>query len=207
MRYKLKLYIAIAILLAGKFSKAQDKRIFITTAVGANKIKGSLHNVFRSTVAFNSAIEIGFSSNWYAQGELNFNTLRYNQRKKDDNSSFLFKNTNSSLLLLGVNGGKNFNFGSSPWFTSVYLGSGFASIGEPRISVDVDNKIVEQTNVSRSGIFGKGGLRFGIRTKSKILQTLFVDGSYWVSSVTTQGGKLKGLSAFALQNALLQLRG
>ncbi|HLG39748.1 MAG TPA: outer membrane beta-barrel protein, partial [Chitinophagaceae bacterium] len=197
MRNSIKTILIIIAVITLKNSQAQDSsRIHITTGVGVNKIKGSLRDAFRSTIAFNSAVEIDLQNNWFAQGELNFNTLKYNQQKKDDNSSYLFQNTNSSLLLLGLNAGRNFKFKNSAWFTSVYAGTGYISVGEPRISVDVDNKIVMQTTSRRTGLFGKGGIRIGYKTKSKLLQTLYIDGAYWTSTVKTQGGMFRGLSAF-----------
>lgn len=184
------------VMLAFNNLKAQDStRIYVTTGVGVNKIKGSLQNIFLSTVAFNSAVEIDLRKNWFAQAELDFNTLKYNQQEKEDNSSYLFQNTNSSLLLLGLNVGRDFKF-SNALFTSVYSGGGYVSVGEPRVNIDDDNKIVTQTVARKAGVFGKGGLRIGYKTKSKILQTLYIDGSYWASTVKTQGGSLRGLSAF-----------
>lgn len=195
MKMKIIITVVVCMVVAGSY--AQDSsRIYFTTGIGVNKIKGSLHHAFRSTVAFNSALELDLRKNWYAQLELNFNTLKYNQQKKDDNSSYLFRNTNSSLLLIGLNGGRDFKFNNTGWFTSVYAGSGYVSVGEPRISIDDDNKIVTQTAVSRTGVFGKMGTRVGYKTKSKIFQTLYVDGAYWTSTVETQGGTLRGLSAF-----------
>jgi hypothetical protein len=176
--------------------KAQDSsRIYVTTGVGVNKIKGSIQNTFRSTVAFNSAVEIDLSKNWFTQAELDFNTLKYDQQEKENNSSYLFQNTNSSLLLLGLNVGRDFKFRRA-LFTSVYSGGGYVSVGEPRISIDEDNKIVTQTVAKKAGAFGKGGVRIGYKTSSKILQTLYIDGSWWISTVKTQGGSLRGLSAF-----------
>jgi hypothetical protein len=197
MKRTAKLFSAVMTILITANADAQDSsRIYFTTGVGVNKIKGSLHNAFRSTVAFNSALEADLRKNWFAQLELNFNTLKYDQQKKDDNSSYLFQNTNSSLLLIGLNGGRDFKFGDPRWFTSVYTGSGFISVGEPRISIDDDNRIVTQSAARRAGVFGKAGARAGYKTRSKIFQTIYLDGAYWTSTVTTQGGTLRGLSVF-----------
>lgn len=197
MKNTVKLFIIAMTVLAVKSASGQkESRVYVTTGVGVNKIKGNLREVFKSTIAFNSALEVDLRKNWYAQAELNFNTLKYNQQKKDDNSSYLFRNTNSSLLLIGLNGGRDFNFGSH-WFVSAYTGAGFISVGEPRISINEDDRIVTQTAVKRAGIFGKGGTRVGYKTKSKIFHTLYIDAAYWTSSVETQGARLHGLSAFA----------
>lgn len=197
MKGQIRSFLIAAMILVATGGVAQDSsRIHFTTGVGVNKIKGSLGNTFRSTIAFNSALEVALGKNWFAQAELNFNTLKYDQQKKADNSSYLFRNTNSSLLLIGLNGGKDF-FLTRSWFISAYTGGGFISVGEPRISVDEDNRIVTQTIAARTGIFGKGGARAGYKTRSKIFQTLYIDGSYWTSTVKTQGNTLRGLSLFA----------
>jgi hypothetical protein len=113
----------------------KENKLHLTTGVGVNIIQGELGNTFRSTVAFNSGVEKTFPHHWFGQAEVNFNTLRYDQQVKDENSQYLFQNTNSSLLMLGINGGKDFPFGKSPWFGSAYIGTGYINIGEPRISV------------------------------------------------------------------------
>lgn len=180
-------------------SEAQEKitnKIHLTTGVGINKIQGDLGQVFRSTVAFNSGFERSFSKNWFGQLEVNFNSLKYDQKLKDDRSSFLFQNTNSSLFMLSVNGGKDFILGDAGWFSSIYGGTGYINIGEPRLSVDEVNNIVTQTAVRKGGILGKVGGRFGFNTKSKLLQTLYLDGSYWISSLRTQGNMVRSISVF-----------
>jgi hypothetical protein len=197
MKNIVKLLVAAVAMMFCKNSGAQDSsRIYFTTGAGVNKIQGTLHSTFSSTVAFNSALEVDLRNNWFAQVELSFNTLKYNQQKKDENSSYLFQNTSSSLVLIGLNGGRDFHFSKSNWFTSLYTGVGYVSIGEPRVSIDEVNNIVTQTDVSKTGVFGKGGGRIGYKTKSKIFQTLYLDGAYWFSSVKTQGASLNGVSIF-----------
>lgn len=173
------------------------KIIHMTTGVGINKIQGRLGKVFRSTVAFNSGFEKQFPKHWFAQFEVNFNSLKYDQQLKDNNSNFLFQNTNSSLFMVGLNGGKDFPFSNSKWFTSIYLGGGYVNIGEPRITIDDLNNIVNQSIVRKAGILGKAGSRIGINTGSKLFQTLYLDGSYLVSSLKTQGNSLNSISVFA----------
>ena len=108
---KFTLAILFTITLSIAKSYAQNKLIdgvHLTTGAGVNKILGKLGNTFRSTIAFNSGFEKQLNKNWYLQAEANFNTLKYDQQQKDDNSTFLFRNTNSSLFMLGLNGGKDF---------------------------------------------------------------------------------------------------
>jgi len=186
----------VTVLLVCKTSTAQDSsRVFFTTGAGLIKSPGSLSHVFHPSVAFNSGIEIVNKKNWFAQGTVDFNTLKYNQRIKEDGSPYLFKNTNSSLVMLAVNGGKNFHFGHNKWIASLYTGGGYLNIGEPRLVDDAENTIRQE--ISRKGrVFGKAGTRIGYRTKIKFLQTIYFDGSYWTSPLTVQGSKLNGVSLF-----------
>lgn len=170
--------------------------IHLTTGVGINKIQGELGNTFRSTVAFNSGFEKGFSNNWFGQLEVNFNTLKYDQRKTDANSAYLFQNTSSSLFMIGVNFGRDFNFGGSKWFASPYVGTGYINIGEPRLQFHEPTGIIRQDVIRKSGVLGKGGGRVGYRTKSKLLQTLYLDGSYWTSSLKVNSFSFRSISVF-----------
>lgn len=196
---KFTLAILFTITLSIAKSYAQNKLIdgvHLTTGAGVNKILGKLGNTFRSTIAFNSGFEKQLNKNWYLQAEANFNTLKYDQQQKDDNSTFLFRNTNSSLFMLGLNGGKDFLF-ADHWFVSLYGGTGYINIGEPRVSIDEINDIVTQSVKRRSGILGKGGSRLGINTQSKIFHTLYIDASYWTSTLRTQGKTLNSVAIFA----------
>lgn len=177
-------------------SIAQDSsRIFFTTGAGLIKSPGSLSKVLHPSIAFNSGIEIVNRKNWFAQGTLDFNTLKYNQRIKENGSPYLFQNTSSSLFMAALNGGKNFHFGQNKWLASVYTGGGYLNIGEPRLIDHMENTIKQE--VSRKGsVFGKLGTRLGYKTKIKFLQTIYFDGSYWRSPLNVQGAKLNGLSLF-----------
>jgi hypothetical protein len=184
------------ILFNGSALMAQDSsKVFFTTGAGIIKSPGSLSKVFHPSIAFNSGIELVNKHNWFIQGTLDFNTLKYNQRIKEDGSPYLFQNTNSSLVMFAVNGGKNFHFGHNKWFASVYTGGGYLNIGEPRLIDHTENTIRQE--VSRKGsVFGKAGTRIGYKTKIKFLQTIYFDGSYWASPLTVQGSKLNGVSLF-----------
>jgi len=184
------------IFFSGGVLMAQDSsKVFFTTGAGIIKSPGSLSKVFHPSIAFNSGIELVNKKNWFIQGTLDFNTLKYNQRIKEDNSPYLFQNTNSSLVMFAVNGGKNFHFGPNKWLASVYSGAGYLNIGEPRLIDHAENTIRQE--VSRKGnVFGKAGTRIGYKTKIKFLQTIYFDGSYWASPLTVQGAKLSGVSLF-----------
>ena len=192
----IKTFLAIALLIISKETIAQDSsRIFFTTGAGLIKSPGSLHYVFHPSIAFNSGIEMVNKKNWFAQGTLDFNSLKYNQRIREDGSPYLFQNTSSSLFMAALNGGKNFHFGHNKWFASLYTGGGYLNIGEPRLIDITDNTIRQEISRKRS-VFGKLGARLGYKTKIKFLQTIYVDGSYWRSPLTVQGSKLSGVSLF-----------
>lgn len=195
--YCYQLFITVfTVIISSNLNAQQDKGLSLTTGIGINNIQGNLKNTFRSTIAFNSGFEKSFSKNWYAQLEVSFNSLKYDQQVRDDNSPYLFQNTSSSLFLVGANWGYNFNFDKSPVFASAYLGSGYLSIGKPRINIDEINNIAVQTITRGNGIFGKGGARLGVNTKSSFFQTLYVDGSWLTSSLKTEGSSFHNIGIF-----------
>ena len=192
----IKTFLAMALLTISKETIAQDSsRVFFTTGAGLIKSPGSLHHVFHPSIAFNSGIEIVNKKNWFVQGAIDFNTLKYDQRIKENSSPYLFQNTNSSLFMAAVNGGKNFHFGHSKWFASLYTGGGYLNIGEPRL-IDITDNTIRQEITRKRSVFGKLGTRFGYKTKIKFLQTIYVDGSYWKSPLKVQGYRLGGVSLF-----------
>jgi hypothetical protein len=179
-----------------KTVNAQDSsRVFFTTGAGLIKSPGSLSNVLHPSIAFNSGIEIVNKKNWFVQGTLDFNTLKYDQRIEENGSPYLFQNTSSSLFMASISGGKNFHFGHNNWFASLYTGGGYLNIGEPRL-VNLTESIIKQEISRKGNIFGKVGTRFGYKTKIKFLQTIYFDGAYWRSPLSVQGAKLSGISLF-----------
>ena len=79
-------------------------------------------------------------------------------------------------------------------FASPYIGVGFANIGEPRLSVNNNDNIIKQRVVRMLGIYGKGGLRIAYNTGSKLLQTLYIDASYWAANIHVQQSKAQAVS-------------
>ena len=187
---------SICLILVQSSFGQENNDLHLTTGVGINEVLGDLGKTFRSTIAFNSGFERSFRENWYGQLELNFNSLKYDQKVKDGNSPYLFQNTNSSLFMIGVNCGRDFKFNKSPWFTSTYVGSGYLNIGKPRVNLDETNNIVTQSVVRKSGIIGRAGGRIGINTNSALLQTLYLDGSYLTSSLKADGSVFRSISIF-----------
>jgi hypothetical protein len=196
MNKKSNLSFVVMVMIICTAANAQDSsRIFFTTGAGLIKSPGSLSHVLHPSIAFNSGIELTNRKNWFVQGTLDFNSLKYNQRIKEDGSPYLFQNTNSSLFMAAVNGGKNFHFGQHKWFASLYTGGGYLNIGEPRLVDDSENTIKQEVS-RKASVFGKAGTRFGYKTKIKFLQTIYFDGSYWTSPLKVQGSRLSGVSLF-----------
>lgn len=193
-----KIIVAVVFILFVAFSEAmaQDSsRVFVTTGAGIIKSPGAVGKVFHPSIAFNSGLELVNKHNWYLHGTLDFNTLKYNQQVKEDGSPYLFQNTNSSLVMVAANAGKNYPFRNRKWFASAYLGIGYLNLGEPRL-VNVHDNIIRQEVVRKGGIFGKAGTRIAYKTAISFLQTIYFDGSWWTSPLEAQGSKLNGFSLF-----------
>jgi len=135
-------------------------------------------------------------NNWFGRFVLDFNALKYDQKIRDANSPFLFQNTNSSLLLLGLNGGKNIYFKNPKWFISFYGGGGYLNVGEPKVTVDPTPNIATQDAVRKSSLFARSGTRLAYKTGSSFFQTVFIDGSHWISPAKVQGGNVNGFSFY-----------
>lgn len=180
------------------FSQAQDtSRVYFITSVGLLVPVSTFSNAYQNSFALNSGIEYRFSKFFYTQFVLDFNAVNYNQQLTDNNSAYLFQNTNSSLFLAGINVGRNISITKKGvLFVSPYLGAGYINIGEPRLMVDNTTNIIKQQVTRMHGVFAKQGLRLGVVTKSKLLQTLYVDASNWYSSVKVQQSTAKALSIF-----------
>ena len=181
-----------------KVSKAQDSsKFYFTTSAGLLSPAGNFAKAYKTSLALNSGIEYKISSSWFAQFVVDFNAVKYNQQYKDGNSDYLFQKTNSSIFLAGFNFGRNFFLGKvSKFFSSLYAGAGYVNIGEPRLTINTAANIIEQ-NVKRTpGIFGKGGLRIGYKTSAAFLQTIYIDGSYWITNLTIQQNKAQAISLY-----------
>jgi hypothetical protein len=176
--------------------KAQDTtRLYIFSGVGIINGQGLFGKSVKPSLGFNSGLELKLKGNLFAQFSIDFNSLKYNQQKIDDNSPFLFKNTSSTLLIVGSNIGYNFTKPNTKWSGLAYLGSGYLNIGEPRVKFEKGNTIV-QSVVHQSSIFGRGGFRVGYKTKSTFFQTLYLDTAYWAAPASVQGGKVSAISIF-----------
>ncbi len=197
MRNKIKIgIILLAIAITNRSMAQESGKLYFTTSFGVIAPQGKFSKAIKSTMAFNSGVEMALKNNWYSQLVLDFNALKYDQQIRDANSPFLFQNTNSSLLLLGLNGGKNIPFKNKKWFTSLYGGGGYLNIGEPRVTIDNIANIAKQDVARKSSVFARGGARLAYKTKSSFFQTLYLDASYWASPAKIQGGNINGFSFY-----------
>ncbi len=152
-------------------------------------------NAYKKSLALNSGIEYKFSKHYFAQFILDFNAVKYNQQVKDENSAYLFQSTSSSVLLAGVNMGKNLPIThSGNLFISAYVGIGYANIGEPRLLVDNNNSIIKQEVTRMQGIFERTGARLAFKTNSKVIQTIYIDASYWTANINVQQSRSKAFA-------------
>jgi hypothetical protein len=176
--------------------KAQDTaRLYLFSGIGLINGQGVFGKSVQPSLGFNSGLELKLKGNLFSQFSIDFNSLKYNQLNIDANSPYLFQNTNSTLLMVGLNMGYNFNIHNTKWSGFAYIGSGYLNIGEPRVKLEKENTIV-QSVITQASIFGRGGFRIGYKTNSAFFQTLYLDTTYWTSSTCVQGGKVSGISIF-----------
>lgn len=197
MEKKIRLaFVITGIVFSSAISAQESGKLFFTTAFGLINPQGKFGNAVQSTLAFNSGVELSLKKNWFAQAVFDFNALKYDQQIRDASSPFLFQNTNSSLLLLGLNGGKNIYFKNPKWFISLYGGGGYLNVGEPRVTVDLTSNIAKQDVARESNVFARGGSRLAYKTKSSFFQTIYLDVSYWASPAKVQDGRVNGFSFY-----------
>ncbi len=168
----------------------------ITTGIGFMNVYGELGEVLKPALSFNSGLVLNLKKNWFMEGKITFNTLIYDQKYRDNASKYLFTNTNSSMLQLGIIGGKDFPILKQNLLIGLYTGLGYLNIGEPRLTVDVINSTVRQEAMRNGNIYGSLGSRVTLITKSPFLRTIFIDGSYFASPQRIQQNKLNGFSLF-----------
>jgi len=180
-------------------AKAQDtSKVFFTTSAGLLIPVAGFSKAYQNSLALNSGIEFKFRRNYFFQFILDFNAVRYNQQVKDEGSVFLFQQTNSSVLLAGFNFGYQISLAAKgKIFVSPYVGLGYANIGEPRLMVDNLNGIINQKVIRMQGLFVRSGARLAYNTRSKLLQTVYVDASYWSANLKVQGSRPTAFSFLA----------
>lgn len=177
-------------------SNAQDSsKFYFTTSIGIFSPVSSFSKSYNNSLAINSGIEYRFSKHFFTQFVMDFNSVKYNQQIKDVNSPYLFQNTSSPVFLAGLNVGKNISIAyKGKLFISPYVGFGYANIGEPRLTLKDAAGIIVQEVTRMNGVYARQGLRVAYRTKSKVLQTLYVDASYLTVDITLQNSKPKAFA-------------
>ncbi len=194
--YNKKIFVILLFSLTYYFSYAQDSsKTFFSSSIGMFFPISAFAKSYKNSLALNSGIEYKLNKFYFTQFVLDFNAIKYNQQIKDVNSDYLFQKTNSSVLLAGINLGRNIYLNKKAnIYISPYLGVGYANIGEPRLKLDTTNKIIEQNIVRIQGFFTRQGIRFSIKTKLKALQILYIDGSYWSSKINVQNSNPKAIA-------------
>lgn len=179
-------------------ANAQDSsKFYFTSSAGLLAPVKNFSRSYQASLALNSGIEYKINRSLFAQFILDFNAVSYNQQFKDGDSDYLFQKTNSSIFLAGINFGKNFPLNKmNNFFSSLYAGAGYINIGEPRLNVNLNTHIVEQSVKRMPGVFAKAGLRLGYQTTSSFLQTIYIDGAYWTTNVTIQQSKAQAISLY-----------
>ena len=175
---------------------AQDSStLFFTTSAGVLIPVADFLKAYKNSIAINSGIEYKLAKKYSVQFVLDYNAVSYNQQFKDIHSNYLFQKTSSSVFLAGFNLLRNIPIvAHGRLFASPYIGVGFANIGEPRLSVDNNDNVIKQSVVRMLGIYGKGGLHIAYNTGSKLLQTVYIDVSYWTANIHVQQSKAQAVS-------------
>jgi hypothetical protein len=184
----------LALSLISLTAMAQDStKFYIFSGIGVINGLGTFGKSVKPSLAFNSGIELKLRKNVFCQLSVDFNALTYNQQHIENNSPYLFQNTNSTLLVVGLNIGYQFAKPNTRLSGFAYVGSGYLNIGEPRVTLNSANTIVQSVS-NTSNIFGRGGFRIGYKTNSAFFQTIYVDTTYWASPAVAQRGNVKGIS-------------
>lgn len=185
--------IALFLLLSYTTTAQDTSRLHIFSGIGIIGGLGNFDKAVEPSLGFNSGVEYKLNQRFVAQASIDFNALRYSQQFADNNSIYLFQNTNTMLFVLGTAIGYNVSPVKAKLQGLIYTGGGFLNIGEPRLAFSSPT-VITQSVVRKSGIFGKTGFRLGYKTTSNFLQTIYIDTSFWRSAVNAQGGKVQGIS-------------
>lgn len=190
------LFLTFIIVFNAVYSKAQDSvRINVTSSLGLIKPIKGFSNSFETSFSVNSGLIYKLKNNGYLSGVLSVNMLKYNQTVLDNHSSYFFSNTSSPFVQIGLYAGRNFDIGVKRLFAiSPYVGIGGLSLSEPRLTLDEENRTVSQTVVRNISFFYAGGARTYFNTRTKLLQTIFIDTNYWKSPLNVQNTNPEAIS-------------
>jgi hypothetical protein len=190
-------FLSIILFLSLKIAIAQDStsKTYITSSVGVLVPLSKFANAYEKSLALTSGFGYKLPKNFIAEFGFEFNAVKYNQVVLDANSNFLFKNTNSSILMAGISLLKKVPLNSQKSvFLAPYIGFGYTNIGEPRLNVNLQKNIISQSTRRMQGVYAKSGLKLIIKTKSKMLKTVFLDPSIWSSSIRVQGSSAQAFT-------------
>ena len=123
--HKAILFILVILFILSSHVKSQDSsRLCFTSAAGLLFPLKKFASSYTTSLAFNSGIEYKIWQSFYVQFLLDFNGVKYNQQIKENNSSYLFQKTTSSIFMTGLNIGKKFKLeASKKAMISIYAGS------------------------------------------------------------------------------------
>lgn len=185
------LFFGISICFAPFFALAQDTtKLYFSSSAGLLKPLSTFAKSYNTSLALSSGIEYRFAKRYFLLGEVGLNAVKYNQQFIDKSSAYLFQNTNSSVISLGLNVGRIIQPKPAESFSlSPYVGIGYINVGEPRLLVDKTSQIIRQQVKRMQGLFTKIGTRFSYKTNAKAIQNVFFDVSYWNAYLLVQQSK------------------
>lgn len=189
-------YLTLVVVFTAVFSHAQDSvRVNVTSSLGVIKPLNGFSNSFGTSFSVNSGLIYKLKKHVYLSGVLSVNMLKYDQTILDEHASYSFQNTSSPFIQVGLYVGRNINFGMKKRFTiSPYAGIGGLSLSEPRLSLNEESKSISQTVIRNISFFYAGGTRILFNTRTKLLQTLFIDTKYWRSPLVVQDENPEAIS-------------
>ena len=190
------LYIFLIFVETLSFANAQDSsKIHFSSSIGILIPLSSFSKSFENSLSLSSGIEYSLKNNYFLLGEIGFNSIKYNQQIKDNTSDFLFQNTNSMLIELGLKIGKNFKIKPIHRFsTSPYLGLAYINFGEPRLVVDLNSKYIKQQINRTQGLSINLGTRVNYKPQVKFIENLFIDLTLFNSNIDLQNSKPQALT-------------
>lgn len=186
------LFFGISICFAPFLVLAQEdsSKLYFSSSVGLLKPLSTFAKSYNTSLALSSGIEYRIAKRYFLLGEVGLNALKYNQQIIDKSSAYLFQNTNSSVISLGLNVGRIIKLKPADDFSfSPYGGIGYINIGEPRLLIDKTSQIIRQQVKRMQGLYTKVGTRFSYKTNTKAIQNVFLDVSCWNAHLLVQESK------------------
>ncbi len=157
--------------------------VYLTSMIGQLNPVGDFGEAYQSSLSVTTGIEARIKkSDFYVIGSIEYNSVGYSQKVRDQNTQFLIQNTTTPILLISANFGKAFYFNAKRrFFVSPYVGTGFINVSEPRVNIDALPLTATIETAYSSGAFGRVGTRLGFNTGKVWLPTVLLDSSYWRS--------------------------